>query len=135
MHSPGSGVIFQVTPDGTLTTLAHSFPTGPGIELEGMLQGIDGNLYLAPEGADLGLPGIYRLAPRPVLTRVQHAAGRDVVTWSAFAGGAYQLEHKPTLATTNWNALPAIHASAATTTITNDVGAAAQGYYRIRLLP
>jgi uncharacterized repeat protein (TIGR03803 family) len=135
VHSPGSGTIFQVTPDGTLTTLAQSFPTGPGIELEGMLQSIDGNLYLAPEGADLGLPGIYRLAPRPVLTRVQHAAGRDVVTWSAFAGGAYQLEHLPTLATTNWNALPAIHASAATTTITNDVGAAAQGYYRIRLLP
>jgi uncharacterized repeat protein (TIGR03803 family) len=135
VHSPGSGTIFQVTPDGTLTTLAHSFPTGPEIELEGMLQSIDGNLYLVPEGADLGLPGIYRLAPRPVLTRVQHAAGRDVVTWSAFAGGAYQLEHQPTLATTNWNALPAIHASAATTAITNDVGAAAQGYYRIRLLP
>jgi uncharacterized repeat protein (TIGR03803 family) len=134
--SPGGGTVFRVTLDGSLTTLVAPFGYHRGFYVDAMLQGGDGNLYLALEHDEtLGPFGLYRLAPRPVITEIVRRQGLDVVRWNSFPGGAYQLEHQPALAATNWTTLPHLISSGKTATATNESASAAQGYYRVRLLP
>ena len=47
----GSGTVFQITTDGLFTTL-HSFSSGNGGPLGGLVQGNDGNLYGTTYGGD-----------------------------------------------------------------------------------
>jgi uncharacterized repeat protein (TIGR03803 family) len=134
IDAPGSGTIFQVTLDGTLTILADSLPRGDGLAVYNMLQGIDGNLYLALESEGLASSGIFRLAPRPFLTTPRRFGARDVLTWTSFTGGNYQLEQTPSLSLPIWSAFPALGATSDTASTTNQTDSV-ERYYRVRLLP
>jgi uncharacterized repeat protein (TIGR03803 family) len=131
----GSGTVFQITLNGTLTTLAHSLPRGDGLSLYEMLQGMDGTLYLAVESEGLDPSGIFRLAPRPVLTGPRRSGGRDVLTWTSFTGGNYQVEQTPSLSPALWSVFPTINATSDTASTTNEFGPFPERYYRVRLLP
>jgi uncharacterized protein (TIGR03437 family) len=70
----GAGVVFNITPGGTLTTL-YSFlgnsgiPTNPeGTPAGGLLQGADGNFYGTTLGGDNGLATVFKITPAGALT-------------------------------------------------------------------
>jgi len=75
----GCGVVFKVTPGGTLTVL-HSFAGADGIAplYAGLVQGADGNFYgttqyggaynNCPEGSGLGCGTVFRITPGGTLT-------------------------------------------------------------------
>ena len=136
-YPTGSGTIFKLTPSGTLTTLAANFQNADGLSLHALIQGADGNLYCATESEAPPYPaGIFRLAPRPVITGLQRAAGQVALAWTSFTGGNYQVEHKRTLSEPLWSALSSpVTATGGTASATNDLGAFPERYYRIRLLP
>jgi uncharacterized repeat protein (TIGR03803 family) len=66
------GIVFQMTPDGTLTTL-HSFDANDGCYLHsGLIQGSDGNLYGTTQegGAPHSRGTVYQLTISGTLTRM-----------------------------------------------------------------
>jgi uncharacterized repeat protein (TIGR03803 family) len=133
----GSGTIFKLSPEGALTTLASNFQNAEGLSLNALVQGADGNLYCATESEAPPFPaGICRLAPQPVVTGLQHFDGEEVLTWTSFTGGSYQVEYTHSPSAADWIVpSPAIIATTNTASVTNVIGEAAQRYYRVRLLP
>jgi len=133
----GSGTIFKMTLDGVLTTLASRFELADAFSVNSLIQGADGNLYGTTESGGPPDPaGIFRVAPCPVVTRLQKIAGQDVLTWTAFVGGRYQVEQKPTFSTTEWAVVPnLVTAVGHTASATNNAVGSVQQYYRVRLLP
>jgi uncharacterized repeat protein (TIGR03803 family) len=132
----GSGSIFKLTPGGELSALG-SFETMPGDDVVGFVQDADCVFYGARTSGAVGEPSaVFRLAPPPAVTQLKHLEGHDVLTWSAFSGGTYQVEYKPTLPTGSWTTVsPSVVAtdSGASVTIVRDT--TEQCYYRVRLLP
>ena len=133
----GSGTIFKMTLDGALTTLASGFELVDSFSVNALIQGADGNLYGATESGSPPDPaGIFRLSPRPRITRVHRTGGGDMLTWSAFTGGRYQVERTSTFSPSVWSEVPnAVTASGDTASATNSAAGSAQQYYRVRLLP
>jgi uncharacterized repeat protein (TIGR03803 family) len=137
MQPSGSGTIFKLTLNGDVSSLASSFQRVGGLPVNSLLQGRDGNIYFATESDMPPDPaGIFRLAPRPIISRQQRSGGQDVLTWTSFAGGVYQVESKATWSDQAWvPVLPTIVAVTNITSNTNAPAALAERYYRIRLLP
>jgi uncharacterized repeat protein (TIGR03803 family) len=131
----GSGTIFKVTPNGELARLA-SLLEMPGDDVVGFVQGADGVFYGARTSGGPPEPaGVFRAAPPPVITGLTCLEGKDILSWSSFRGGVYQVEYRATCAT-EWVSLPpAMVAVGNETALTNSVGASAERYYRVRLLP
>jgi uncharacterized repeat protein (TIGR03803 family) len=130
----GSGTVFRLAPDGELTVLA-SFQGLRGDDVVGLTYA-NGVLYGAITSDD-AIPGmVFRLAPRPRITGLRPAAAGDVLSWSSFAAGIYRVEHAAAAGSINWvPAGPEIVATSNEASLTNPVSAAAQRYYRVRLLP
>src|SRR5579863_376973 len=85
-HVYGCGIIFEITPEGSMTTL-YTFNHADGAKPDGpLIQSIDGNLYgtTAAGGPDGDLGTIFKITPRGILT-IAHgfAAGHGT---SPFAG-------------------------------------------------
>jgi uncharacterized repeat protein (TIGR03803 family) len=67
--SYGSGIVFKITPSGTLTTL-HSFDTTDGANpVAGLVQAVDGNLYGTTLFGGNGTGGtVFKMTPAGTLT-------------------------------------------------------------------
>jgi uncharacterized protein (TIGR03437 family) len=71
---PSLGVIYQMTPDGTLTTLV-SAPNFDPVEL---LQGSNGNFYCsAPYSGNFGVGLIFEMTPAGAITPLYNFSGSD----------------------------------------------------------
>ena len=65
----GDGTVFQVTTNGTLTTLVSFNGTNGGYPCAGLVQGSDGNFYgTTPQGGLLGDGTVFQMTPAGVLT-------------------------------------------------------------------
>jgi len=75
--------------------------------------------------------------PQPVIQAIGLSNGVVSITWTAVTGRTYRVEYRAdVVAGTIWSNLPPdVTAANSTATATNAVGAAAQGFYRVRLLP
>jgi uncharacterized repeat protein (TIGR03803 family) len=134
-----NGTIFQVTPDGTITTLAVLNGTNGSHPFTDMTLASDGNLY----GTMADLTGtyianggtIYRLVTPPALSAT--VTGTNVLlSWSSFSNASYRLEYVTSLTNSAWTTLnPNITATGNTTSLTDNPGSDPARYYRAVLLP
>lgn len=131
----GSGTIFKVTLGGEITALA-SLKEMPGDDITGFVRSADGIFYGARTSGGPPEPaGVFRAVQQPVITGLKRLEGRDVLSWSSFNGGVYQIEHRLTCVV-SWTPLPlTIVAATRETALTNVVPATVEHYYRVRLLP
>jgi len=136
LKSSGSGTIFKLTPAGELTVLVP-LQEMPGDDVVSFIQTADNVFYGARTSGNVGEPAaVFRLAPKPEITGLQRLEGRDVLRWTAFAGGAYQVEQSAHCAGSSWSPAPSrVTATSNSATATNLVANAMEHYYRVRLLP
>jgi uncharacterized repeat protein (TIGR03803 family) len=108
------GTVFQITPQGTLTTL-WQFGSGPSdgrLPRAGLVQGTDGNFYGTTEAGGTNNDGtVYKLSVplNPPANQIAGLQFFDVFesTYAAFlipsvAGETYQLQYTDSLNPTNW---------------------------------
>ena len=131
------GTVFQITTNGTWTTLiAFNYSNGshPNTSL---VQGRDGNLYGTTSEGGLGGGGvIFRVVQIPVIIATTPFNGNVTLTWTSFTSGVYRVEYKPSLAVTNWTTLvPKVTATCNTVDLIDTAGGATERYYRVVLLP
>src|SRR5262249_40272751 len=74
-------------------------------------------------------------ASTPRFSQVSVGGGQLTLSWSAVAGHDYQIEFKDELTQPAWRTLSQVHAVSATPSVTDNVAAARQRYYRVRMLP
>jgi uncharacterized repeat protein (TIGR03803 family) len=131
----GSGTIFHVALGGEITALA-SLKEMPGDDVLGFVQSTDGIFYGARTSGGPPEPGgIFRAVQQPIIIGLKRFEGRDVLSWSSFRGGVYQVEHRGTWSA-SWTPLPfTLVATSKNTALTNAVAASAEYYYRVRVLP
>jgi uncharacterized repeat protein (TIGR03803 family) len=133
----GSGTVFKIGINGTLTTL-YSFTGGnDGGGPSGLVQGNDGNFYGTTSGGGAGGAGtVFRLTIVPEFQAVSMTNGTLSLTWSTEAGGIYQLQYSSDLTSTNWTNLGTpIPATGASLTATDSLTNGPQRFYRLVLLP
>ncbi len=132
------GTIYKVATNGAIETM-FSFNYGNGSQpYAGMVFGPDGHLYGTTLDGGSGAGTVFRFIlnpPAPAMQPVVKTNADAILTWSAVAGGRYQLQCNPNLAQTNWLNL------GFPITATNNVVVAsdpapldAQRYYRAVLL-
>jgi uncharacterized repeat protein (TIGR03803 family) len=133
--SSGTGTIFKVTPGGDLTGLA-SLQEMSGNDVLGLIRSAEGVLYGARTSGEPGQPaGIFRAVSAPVIIGLQRIEGQDVLSWSSFIGGIYQVEQRTT-ASASWTPVSStIVAASKEAALTNAVSGTSEQYYRVRLLP
>jgi uncharacterized repeat protein (TIGR03803 family) len=136
LKASGSGTIFRLTPKGELTALLP-LQEMPGDDVVSFIQTAANVFYGARTSGNPGEPAaVFRLAPKPEITRLERVQGAEVLGWNAFPGGVYQVEHRPDCAAGSWMALPeAVTSSGTAAVATNSMSGSAQRYYRVRLLP
>jgi len=131
------GTVFQITTNGTLTTL-YSFSGNDGGNPEAALvQGNDGSFYGTTSAGGLNGPGtVFRLIIVPEFQAVTLANGTLNLTWSTEAGGKYQLQYNSDLSSSNWTNLDSpVTATGATLSTTDSVTNGPQRFYRLALSP
>jgi subtilase family serine protease len=107
---------FTVPATTTRTTLEFNFNAVPGA------LGLD-DISVAP--------GV----PAPIFQSVALARNAITLTWSALASREYQLQSAAELSQPNWTNVASITASNGVVRATESIGAAAQQFYRLVLLP
>jgi uncharacterized repeat protein (TIGR03803 family) len=66
--SSGCGTVFQITPEGVLTTI-HSFDSTDGSGPSAMIQATDGNFYgITQQGGAFGYGTVFKITPEGALT-------------------------------------------------------------------
>lgn len=88
-QSPGCGVIFQISPDGQMTTL-HSFNTTDGsYPYAGVILGLDGNFYgTTSQGGTAGDGTVFRISPQGAFTTLHSFSVSDgAEPWGALVQG------------------------------------------------
>ena len=148
----GHGTIFQLTPQGKLTTLyAFRGPDGQNPDAT-LTEGRNGKLYgTTPFGGsrfipydspsrshpweDEGYGTTFSLNIPPTILGLTATNGAIAISWNALSNQVCQVQYNTDLGSTNWVNLgsPITVTNALNTTI--DVDAATQRYYRIQLLP
>ena len=135
----GYGTVFQITTNGVLATL-HSFTwqeTGPQ-SYSALVQGTNGNFYIACEGAGSGYsPGtILRLTVPPAFLSMTRKGTAWTFTWSGQTGQKYQLQYNASLCSTGWTNLGSpVTATGPVISATDPSPAGAQRFYRAVALP
>ena len=147
----GCGIVFRISPDGSLTNL-HSFGGGDGAVLDaGLVQGSDGYFYGASGagGASTNCYGggcgtVFRLTipltPRPnQISQVCRANSNIVIAIPSVSGETYQLQCSSSMTPTNWVNVPGVSVTnsiGGLLTLTNFGGALQpQGFYRFDITP
>ncbi len=145
----GCGTIFQMTTNGTLTTL-YSFSGPDGVEPQGALvQGTDGSFYgttsYGGPNSDSGLPAnpppanpgygtIFRIIIQPVFQSITPTNGNMALAWTIMPGQTYQLQYSTNLTSATWfNLGSSVTASNTTASATDPIGSDLQRFYRILL--
>jgi uncharacterized repeat protein (TIGR03803 family) len=131
------GTVFQITTNGTFTTL-HAFSRTDGSNPNAALvQAVDGSFYgTTATGGPAGYGTIFHFVIPPAFQTITHTNGGIAFTWSAMPKQICQLQYSTNLASTNWldfgNPITVANTSlfASDSTATNS-----QRFYRIRLLP
>jgi uncharacterized repeat protein (TIGR03803 family) len=138
----GFGTVFQVTTNGTLTTLVSFAGTNGAFPRAGLAQGADGSLYgTTTYGGTNDSGTIFRIAvtspPNPSLFQSVAQAGNTLVlTWTATLGQRYQVQFKTDLEQSNWNLLgPVINATNTLMTTTDTNGPDQARFYRLMVSP
>jgi uncharacterized repeat protein (TIGR03803 family) len=135
----GVGTVFQITTNGTFATL-HSFTSlesGPE-SYAALIQGTNGNLYIACEGAGGGyLPGtILRLTIPPAFKSIVRSGNAWNLSWCGQTGQKYQLQWNASLDPGGWADLGApVAASGPTINCTDASPVGNQRFYRVVALP
>ena len=144
--SGGDGVLFGITPSGTLTVVSSvGGHLNVGIyPYAGLVQGTDGNFYGTTE---YGNGHVYKLVvplnppPWPInqITGVQPSGSDIVFGIPSIAGETYQLQFSSSMNPTNWVNVPGVSVTnsiGALLTLTNFGGAVGpQGFYRFAITP
>lgn len=136
----GYGTIFELSTNGTLTTLVSFNSTNGASPEAGLIQGTDGNFYgTTASGGTNGYGSIFRLSvivPAPRFLTVGRTGGTLTLTWSATIGENYQMLYKTNLAQAAWSNLNnSILATNPTMMTPDTIGVDRQRFYRILLLP
>ena len=134
----GTGTVFTMSTNGASNPLLASFGGASGANPSGALvQGSDGSFYGATSAGGLGGVGtIFRLTMVPEFQSFVPTNTALNLTWSTEAGGAYQLQYKPSLSSTNWTSLGSpVTATGATLSFRDSLTNAPRRFYRLVLQP
>jgi uncharacterized repeat protein (TIGR03803 family) len=135
----GCGSVFQITTNGVLKTLHYFTYLEAGYQSYGALvQGTDGNLYIACEGGESGYGAgtILRLTVPPVFLSMGRAGGGRTFIWNGQTGQKYQLQYNASLSSPNWiNLGNPVTGVGPVLSATDTSPSGTQGFYRIIALP
>lgn len=132
------GTIFNITTNGTLTTLVCLNGTNGRNAFSDMRLGRDGNLYGAMGDInarpllDGSYGNIFRIVQQPVVS-VGLTNNQAIVSWTSFTNGVYRVDRKSSLADTSWIPLATNTATSDVTSFTNSSLNTAQYFYRVVL--
>jgi uncharacterized repeat protein (TIGR03803 family) len=136
-----AGTLFQIGTNSVLTSL-YSFSGGNnGANPEAaLIQGSDGNFYgTTVNGGQGGEGTVFRVIPMrlaPVFQAVTLTNSTLSLTWSAEAGGMYQVQYNSDLSSSLWiNLSNAATATGATLSALDFVTNGPERFYRVVLLP
>lgn len=139
ISSVGYGTVFQLTTNGTLTTLVSFDGTNGASPYAGLVQTADGSFYgTTAYGGAFDQGTIFRLAlvMLPTLQAMAQPGGSLSLTWNATSGDIYQVQFNTNLGQTNWNSLGGtIIATNSAMTVFDSIGPDAQRFYRVVMMP
>ncbi len=135
----GDGIVFQITTNGTLTTLAWFNGANGANPQDSLVEGTDDNLYgVTPCGGPTDNGVIFRLTmpslvPTPAFgTPTLLLNGMIVIAWNTVTGQTYQVQYVSDLRSTNWvNLGSPILATNAVTTTSDVIDHYSQRFYRV----
>jgi uncharacterized repeat protein (TIGR03803 family) len=141
------GTVFQMTTNGTFTTLySFSGPDGDGCQ-SALVQGTDGSFYgttsyggtlwydpLSTSYGNLGHGTIFKLTIMPVFQTIMPTNGSVALTWNIMPGQKYQLQSNTNLSSTNWLNLGSSATASTATVSASDSMTNSQCFYRIMLV-
>ena len=134
------GTVFQITTNGTLTTLGWFNGANGANPQAPLVEGMDDNLYgVAQNGGPSDNGVIFRLTvtslvPTPALKATLLPNGTIALAWNTVARQTYQLQYVSDLRSTNWVSLGSpILATNAMTTTSDVIGSNSQRFYRVVL--
>jgi uncharacterized repeat protein (TIGR03803 family) len=131
----GGGTVFQMTTNGTVTTLySFSGPDGAGPE-GALVQSTDGSFYgTTPLGGPLGYGTVFKITIPPSFQAIAPTNGGVSLTWSIMPGETYQLQYCTNLTSPNWTGLgSSLTASNTTVSVSDAIGSDPQRFYRLML--
>jgi uncharacterized repeat protein (TIGR03803 family) len=136
----GYGTIFELTTNGTLTTLISFNGTNGASPRSRLIQGADGNFYgTTASGGTNDYGTVFRLSvsvPPPRFQTVTRAGTMLTLTWSATVGQGYQLLYNTNLTQGVWSNLnSSVTATNPIMTTVDTIGPDRQRFYRILLTP
>ena len=136
----GYGTIFEMTTNGTLTTLISFNGTNGASPQAGLVQSTDGNFYgTTANGGTNGYGTVFRLGiivPPPRFLTVIRAGTMLTLTWSATVSQGYQLLYKTNLTQGVWsNFNSSVTATNPIMTTVDTIGPDRQRFYRILQTP
>jgi uncharacterized repeat protein (TIGR03803 family) len=141
----GGGTVFQMTTNGTVTTL-YSFSGPDGQEPDGALvEGRDGNLYGttsyggpnwdSSSPVNSGYGAVFRITVPPVFQTITLTNDVASLTWSAMSNQVCQVQYSTNLASTNWiNIGNAITVTNSPVSASDAATTDSQRFYRIELM-
>jgi uncharacterized repeat protein (TIGR03803 family) len=136
----GYGTIFEMTTNGTLTTLISFNGTNGASPQAGLVQSTDGNFYgTTANGGTNGYGTVFRLGiivPPPRFLTVTRAGTMLTLTWSATVSQGYQLLYKTNLTQGVWSNLnSSVTATNPIMTTVDTIGPDRERFYRILQTP
>ena len=136
----GYGTVFEMTTNGTLTTLISFNGTNGASPQAGLVQSTDGNFYgTTANGGTNGCGTVFRLSsivPPPRFLMVTRAGAMLTLTWSATVSQGYQLLYKTNLTQGVWsNFNSSVTATNPIMTTVDTIGPDRQRFYRILQSP
>ena len=136
--NPDGGTVFQMTPNGTLTTLVSFNYNDGSYPMGGVVQGSNGDFYgTTTEGSTNGFGGIFRLGiPSSTSPHVQVLLQNPqsiTLSWKPLTGHSYQVQYVDHSNQTNWVnfGAPMIATNGSSMMVTDSINASGQRYYRV----
>ena len=140
-----NGTVFQISPNGSLTTL-HSFIGSDGYNpYATLVQGIDGSFYgTTYDGGANGYGTVFNISiplnpPANQISAIQVGGSNVVLTLPSVAGETYQLQFSDSMNPTNWTNVAGgsiTNCIGGPLSLTNFGGALQpQGFYRFDITP
>jgi uncharacterized repeat protein (TIGR03803 family) len=135
------GTVFQVTTNGTVTTVVSFAFTNGSYPQTALTIGDDGNLYGTTTQGGAGVNDVtggtvFRVNVAPTVQAGTLTNGSMNLTWSTVAGWKYQVQYNSDLTSSNWiNLSSPATAVGATLNTTDSVTNSPQRFYRVMISP